>query len=208
VSGPLPGLRLKEWRLVARDPWVVSQVLLQILYMTPLIALMWTGNGDPALGIAPMIVVVTFQVSSSLTWLGLSGEDAPDLLASAPVAAATLRRGKLQAVGAAALGLVALPLLYLVSVSLPAAAVAAGLAFAGLLTAVTLQNWHGAPGRRSAFAARHRESKLMGLVEMVLSVLFGLATALGVLRSLWGLVPLALVGALVLWMRPRRPAPS
>lgn len=208
VSGPLPGLRLKEWRLVARDPWIVSQVLLQILYMTPLIALMWTGNGDPALGIAPMVVVVTFQVSSSLTWLGLSGEDAPDLLASAPVPAPILRRGKLQAVGAAALGLVALPLLYLASVSLPAAAVAAGLAACGLVTAVALQSWHGAPRRRSAFAARHRESKLMGLVEMVLSVLFGLAAALGVLRTPWALAPLALVGALVLWMRPRRSAAS
>ena len=204
VRGPLPGLRLKEWRLIARDPWVVSQVLLQILYMTPLIALMWTGNGDPALGIAPMIVVVTFQVSSSLTWLSLSGEDAPDLLASAPIAAAALRRGKLQAVGAAALGLVALPLLYLLSISLAAAAVAAALATLGLVTAVTLQSWHSAPSRRSAFAARHRESKLMGLVEMVLSVLFGLGAALGVLLSAWALAPLALVGALLLWMRPRQ----
>ncbi len=203
--GPLPGLRLKEWRLIARDPWVVSQVLLQILYMTPLIALMWTGNGDPALGVAPMIVVVTFQVSSSLTWLGLSGEDAPDLLAGAPVPGSLLRRGKLQAVGALALALVAPPLAYLLSISVPAAATAGVLAAFGLAAAVALQSWHGAPGRRSRFAARHRESKLMGLVEMVMSVLFGLGTALAVLATPWALAPLALAGALVLWMRPRRP---
>ena len=206
VGGPLPALRLKEWRLIARDPWVVSQVLLQILYMTPLIALMWTGDGDPALGIAPMIVVVTFQVSSSLTWLGLSGEDAPDLLASAPVPASALRRGKLQAVGALALGLVALPLAYLLSVSAFAAAVATVLALLGLAAAVALQSWHGAPRRRSSFAARHRESKLMGLVEMVMSVLFGLGTALAVLPTAWALAPLALAGGLVAWMRPRRGA--
>ncbi|WP_237479566.1 hypothetical protein [Lichenibacterium dinghuense] len=204
VRGPLPGLRLKEWRLIARDPWVVSQVLLQILYMTPLIALMWTGNGAPALGVAPMIVVITFQVSSSLTWLGLSGEDAPDLLASAPVPAALLRRGKLQAVGALALALVAPPLLYLLTVSPPDAAIAAALAAVGLGAAVLLQGWHGAPGRRSSFAARHRESKLMGLVEMAMSVLLGLGTALCVLRQAWALAPLLLAGALVLWMRPRR----
>ena len=204
VRGPLPGLRLKEWRLIGRDPWVVSQVLLQILYMTPLIALMWTGNGDPALGVAPMIVVVTFQVSSSLTWLGLSGEDAPDLLASAPVSTTVLRRGKLQAVGALALCLVAPPLLYLVSISATAAAIATALAGLGLGTAVALQSWHGAPGRRSRFAARHRESKLMGLIEMVLSVLFGLGTALAVMLSAWALAPLAVAGAVVLWMRPRR----
>ena len=70
--------------------------------------------------------------------------------------------------------------------------------------AVLLQGWHGAPGRRSSFAARHRESKLMGLVEMAMSVLLGLGTALCVLRQAWALAPLLLAGALVLWMRPRR----
>ncbi len=38
-----------------------------------------------------------------------------------------------------------------------------------------------------------------------MSVLFGLGTALAVLATPWALAPLALAGALVLWMRPRRP---
>jgi ABC-2 type transport system permease protein len=202
--GPLPALRRKEWRLIARDPWVVSQILLQILYMTPLIALLWSGSGSPALAIAPMIAVVTFQVSSSLTWLGLSGEDAPDLLASSPTPAATMRRGKLEAIAALALGLVALPLVYLAWVSPIAALGTAAIAALGLGAAVALQSWHGKPGRRSAFAARHRESKLVALIEMAFSVLFGLGAALAVIGSLWALAALAIVGVILLGLKPRR----
>lgn len=203
-AGPLPALRSKEWRLVARDPWVISQVLLQILYMVPLIALLWSGSGDPALALAPMVAVVAFQVSSSLTWLGLSGEDAPDLLASAPAAPATLRRGKVEAVGALTLGIVAAPLAWLLWIAPGAGAATAAIGAFGVGTGVALQLWHGQPGRRSAFAARHRESKVMALVEMAVSVLLGLAAALAATASAWALIPLALVGAVLAVLRPRR----
>ncbi len=206
ARGPLPGLRRKERRLIARDPWVVSQVLLQILYMSPMVVLLWTGSGAPALALAPMIAVVTFQVSSSLTWLGLSGEDAPDLLASSPASAAALRRGKLEAVGGIALGIVALPLAYLAWVSPVAALWTAAVGALGLGAAVALQSWHGRPGRRSAFAARHRESKLMALIEMAMSMLFGVGAALAVIGSFWAAAPLALVGAILLVSKPRAPA--
>ena len=204
APGPLPVLRTKEWRLIARDPWVVSQVLLQVLYMTPIVVLLWSNDGDPALAIAPMVAVVTFQVASSLTWLGLSGEDAPDLLASSPATPAELRRGKLEAIGSLTLGIVALPLAYLAWVSVTAALATAAIAALGLGSAVALQSWHGRPSRRSAFAARHRESKIMAMIEMALSMLFGVAAALAVIGSPWMAAPLALVVAILAWLRPRR----
>ena len=204
AAGPLPVLRAKEWRLIARDPWVVSQVLLQVLYMTPIVVLLWSNDGDPALALAPMVTVVTFQVASSLTWLGLSGEDAPDLLASSPASPAELRRGKLEAIGSLTLGIVALPLLYLARVSAAAALATAAIGALGLGAAVALQSWHGQPSRRSAFAARHRESKIMAMIEMALSMLFGVAAALAVIGSPWVAAPLALVVAVLAWLRPRR----
>lgn len=204
AAGPLPVLRRKEWRLIARDPWVVSQVLLQVLYMTPIVVLLWSNDGDPALAIAPMVAVVTFQVASSLTWLGLSGEDAPDLLASSPATPGELRRGKLEAIGSLTLGIVALPLAYLAWVSAAAALATAAIAALGLGSAVALQSWHGRPARRSAFAARHRESKIMAMIEMALSMLFGVAAALAVIGSPWAAAPLALVAAVLAWLRPRR----
>ena len=196
-------LRSKEWRLIGRDPWVASQILLQILYMTPMIAILWSGSGNPALAIAPTVVVVTFQVASSLTWLSLSGEDAPDLLHTAPITAGVVRRSKIEAVGCLTLGIVALPLIYLATVSVAATILSVGLGAVGLCTAVMLHLWHGAPARRSAFAARHRESKLMALIEMSFSLLFGLTTALSVLGTAWGLAPFAVVGAILLWLKPR-----
>ena len=202
AQGSLAEIRSKERRLIARDPWLASQMLLQALYMTPLAALLWSGSGDPALALAPSIVVVTFQLSSSLAWLGLSGEDAPDLLASAPVPASMLRRGKREAVAGLTLAVVGFPLLYLATISLPVAVLVLGLAAVALMVAVAVQGWHAAPGRRSAFAVRHRESKLMGLVELTFSVLFGVSAALASVPSVWSLAPLALVGALVFWLRP------
>ncbi len=202
-GGVLANLRRKEWRLIARDPWVVSQILLQILYMAPMIVLLWSGTGSVGLALAPMVVVVTFQLGSSLTWLGLSGEDAPELLRTAPVAPRMLRRGKLQAVGVLTLSVVGGPLLWLVAIAPRSAPATVALGLVGLLCAVTLQLWHGRPGKRTAFAARHRESKLVALIEMALSMLLGIATALAVLGSVWVLLPLGAAGAVLLCTRPR-----
>ena len=206
APGVLATVRAKEWRIIARDPWVVSQVLLQILYMTPMVVLLWTGAGSAAFALAPMIVVVAFQVASSLTWLSLSGEDAPELLATAPVPRGILRRGKIEAVGLLTFGIVAIPLIWLAVLSPGAAALTLGLAALGLGNAVLLQLWHGKPARRSRFAARHRESKLLAMIEMALSMVWGIATALSVLPSLWALLPLGLAGLILLVCRPGRAA--
>ena len=203
-GGLIANLRRKEWKLISRDPWVVSQILLQILYMTPMIALLWSGGGSIALALGPMIVVVAFQVASSLTWLGLSGEDAPELLATAPVAPAVLRRGKFEAVGALTLLVIALPLGWLATVSPAAAAATLPLIAMGIGSAMLLQLWHGKPRRRSAFAARHRESKLLALIEMAVSILWGVTAALVVLHSFWALIPLAALVGSVLCARPRK----
>ncbi len=203
-GGLMANLRLKEWRLISRDPWVVSQIALQILYMTPMVALLWSGGGSIAIALGPMIVVVAFQVASSLTWLSLSGEDAPELLATAPVSPQALRRGKLEAVGALTLVIVALPLGWLATISISAAAATLPLIALGVASAVLLHLWHGKPAKRSAFAARHRESKMLALVEMAFSMLWGVATALVILESFWALIPLAVLFGTVLCSRPRR----
>ena len=40
---PRRALRLKEWLLLKRDPWLVSQSLMQILYLVPPAVLLWQG---------------------------------------------------------------------------------------------------------------------------------------------------------------------
>lgn len=203
----MPALRAKEWRLLRRDPWLVSQLLLQVLYMTPMLVMLMNGAGPGhamTLALAPLVVVVCYQVSASMTWLSLSAEDAPDLLATAPVGTAALRLGKLRAVATLAALLAALPLLWLAVLSLRAALITAGLAGLGVCIAMLLSLWHTRPARRASFAARHRESKLLALMEMVVSMLLGVTTALAVEGSLAALVPLVLAGGVLAINRPRR----
>ncbi len=200
-------LRAKEWRLLRRDPWIVSQLLQQTLYMAPLLIGLWSGAGGNRplpVALAPLIAVLSYQVAASMTWLSLSGEDAPDLLAAAPVTAGALRRGKLGAVARVVAALAALPLAWLALLSPFIALGTATLAALAVVTAMTLNTWHVAPTRRASFAARHRESKLLAMVEVILSMLFGLAAALLAAGSAWTLLPLGGVAGLLLANRPRR----
>ena len=200
-------LRRKERRIILRDPWIVSQILLQLLYITPLFFVLWRGgseNSSPIIALAPTVVVVCFQLAASLTWLGLSGEDAPELLVTAPVPIAIVRQSKIQAV-AGLTAVVAGPLLLWLSI-LSAWAALGTLAlgcFAGL-SAIALNIWHARPTRRASFAARHRESKVLAMIEMTMSMLLGITAALAVSKSIWMLLPLGIIALILAANRPKR----
>src|SRR5208337_1063650 len=77
-------LRRKEWALLRRDPWLVSQTLMQILYLLPPAFLLWrsfeSGSTNVVL-LVPVLVMAAGQFAGGLAWLAISGEDAPDLIA-------------------------------------------------------------------------------------------------------------------------------
>ena len=94
-------LRQKEWTLLLRDPWLVSQTLMQLLYLLPPALLLWRsyGEGTGALVVlVPVLVMAAGQLAGGLAWLAISGEDAPDLVATAPVLARSIVRAKIEAV--------------------------------------------------------------------------------------------------------------
>ena len=43
---PTRALRQKEWTLLRRDPWLMSQTLMQILYLLPPALLLWKSFGE------------------------------------------------------------------------------------------------------------------------------------------------------------------
>ncbi len=91
---PARVLRQKEWTLLLRDPWLISQTLMQLLYLLPPALLMWRsyGEGTGALVVlVPVLVMAAGQLAGGLAWLAISGEDAPDLVATAPVLGPTDR---------------------------------------------------------------------------------------------------------------------
>src|SRR5207302_1992049 len=98
---PIRVLRQKEWTLLLRDPWLVSQTLMQMLYLLPPALLLWRsyGEGTGALVVlVPVLVMAAGQLAGGLAWLAISGEDAPDLVATAPILARSIVRAKIEAV--------------------------------------------------------------------------------------------------------------
>ena len=98
---PKRALRPKEWTLLGRDPWLISQTLMQILYLLPPALLLWRNFGEgigALIVLVPVLVMAAGQLAGGLAWLAISGEDAPDLVATAPVPAGQIVRAKIEAV--------------------------------------------------------------------------------------------------------------
>jgi ABC-2 type transport system permease protein len=94
-------LRRKEFVLLRRDPWLVSQTLMQLLYLIPPALMLWRSFADNSaaiLLITPVIVMAAGQLAGGLAWLTICGEDAADLVATAPLPALSVTRAKIEVV--------------------------------------------------------------------------------------------------------------
>jgi len=208
-TSPRRALRHKEWVLLRRDPWLVSQTLMQMLYLIPPAVLLWRsfddGNGAYAL-LVPVLVMAAGQLAGGLAWLAISGEDAPDLVASAPVPERYIVRAKIEAV----IGVIALvfaPLLLVLAVASPwHAAVASGGIVAAAAAATMIQLWFRSQAKRSQFRRRQVSSRFATFTEAFSSIGWA-ATAAVAAANLWlavapGLVALAVVAG-ARFMAPR-----
>jgi ABC-2 type transport system permease protein len=180
---------IKEWRLIARDPHLIAQVLLQLIYLVPLLLPILRGDATgPALGAG--LTLLCSSLTGSLTWIVISAEDAPDLLLAAPAPQRTVQMAKLAAAAMPPLLIVALPLLWQI-----VRAPLAGLLFAFTISAAVLSAglivlWTGRPAPRSDFKTRAKGNFLSTMLELTSSLCWA---GLG-----WLLVALATGGAT--WM--------
>ena len=183
-------MRIKERRVVWRDPWLMSQLLLQAAYTTPLAVILWRGGGPTGtVGVAftPALVVIAAQLAGALSWIALSAEDAPDFLTTAPLTQALIERAKIAAIGQPIALILALPLAALALAS-PWAGLCALLFGAGAIGSAALINlWRQAPSRRGLVLRRHSQSKLVGMMEHLVSILWAIATTTAVVGS-WATV--------------------
>jgi ABC-2 type transport system permease protein len=196
-GSPLAVLFGKEWRLLRRDPELVAQIGQQLVFMVPIIALIFGGGQITPGRIAAAGVFVGGALSSSLAWLVIAAEDAPDLIAAAPVPASQVLLAKL---GAALVPpmLLVLAVAALVVVRQPvAAALMLPMALVSGLTTAALQYWTRQPMKRSAFRQRYRSSLLMALGEFIVLGSLAAATQLLLAGSLWALLALAVPGLLL-----------
>jgi len=197
---PKRALRRKEWALLRRDPWLVSQTLMQILYLVPPAILLWRNYGDGAgalLILVPVLVMAAGQLAGGLAWLAISGEDAPDLVATAPIPPRYIIRAKIEAVlGASALVFAPfVAALFLIS-PYEAFVTAIGAAIA-VVAATMIQLWFRAQAKRSHFRRRHTSSRVATFAEAFSSISWAGTAALAASGSWLALMPAA-IGVLVL----------
>lgn len=198
----------KELKLLGRDPELMSQIGQQLVFMVPILALIFTDGQVTPQRLAAAGVFLAGALSSSLAWLVLCAEDAPDLIAAAPLARGVALRAKLAAALTPPLLMVmALALLVLPKSPLAVAVMLPMALLAGLASAA-MQVWTQPPARRSAFRKRYRSSLLMAVGEFVLLGSVAGATRLALAGSWWTMAALA-VPALMLagvWWFRQKPA--
>ena len=164
---------VKEWRLTVRDPHLLSQVLLQLLFLLPLFFLVFQRTDVQVQALGAGLALLCGSLTGALAWIALSAEDAPDLLLVAPASLSTVRRAKLAAAVMPVLALVAVPLLWL-TVRMPAAGLIVCFAVGGaVLGAGLIVFWCGRRGVRSNFKGRGKGGVVMNILEMFNSLAWG-----------------------------------
>lgn len=204
-------LRLKEWRLLQRDPWLLSQTLMQILYLAPPALLLWMNfeaSGGAFVVVVPVLVMAAGQLAGGLSWLAISGEDAHDLVVTAPVHPRAVLLAKIEAV-LTVIAMALLPLLLLMALSAPYAALVTAICAAlSAGSATAIQLWFRVVAKRSMFRRRQVASRAATLSEAFASIMWAGTGALLAAQSWLALAP-ALVAILVLviakLISPKRP---
>jgi ABC-2 type transport system permease protein len=206
----MQALRAKEWLLLKRDPWLLSQTLMQVLYLLPPAVMLWKGmkpgNGVDII-LAPVLVMAFGQLAGGLAWLALSGEDAPELVATAPLKPKTLMRAKIESVLLVIAG-ASLPLVLgvaLVSIN-GALMTALGIACASA-SAVAIQFWFKSAAKRSQFRRRQIASRAATFSEAFVSIFWAATTGFAVacytiVAAVFAVFALCALG-LARWISPR-----
>lgn len=193
---------VKEWRLIARDPHLISQVLLQLVYLAPMLILVLRNKHTTGPAIATGLTLLCSSLTGGLAWIVISAEDAPDLLLSSPAAARTIRLAKLAAATMLPLLLVALPLLWLIAHGPLAGLLVAFTVSGAVLSAALVVLWVGRPAPRSNFKARGKENFLCSVLELAVTLSWGglawTLVSLAAAPSVWA--PVAAAAALALAM--------
>ena len=197
LGSPSRALRRKELLLLARDPWLVSQTLMQLMYLIPPGVMLWKtfdGGGDSALLLVPVLVMAAGQLAGGVAWLSISGEDAPDLIATAPLPPQRAIRAKIEVV-LIVIGAATVPLL------LPLAAMSPGAGLVGsvyvavaAISSTAVQLWFRAQARRSQFRRRHVSSRVAIFAEAFSSIGWAATSALTLYAPLLAVI----VGAMTL----------
>lgn len=207
-------LQRKEWMLLFRDPWLASQTLMQLLYLIPAGLLLWRFYGDSRgalIVLAPVLTMAAGQLGGGLAWLAVSGEDAPDLIATAPISPMQNLWAKVEAVLVAVFAIFAPFIMGVLTHSWTMALIIAIAVLVAAASSTLIQIWFRSQARRRYFRRRQTSSRIATFAEAFSSVSWASAAALAANQTWYAIAPAA-IAMLVLagtWtIRPRSAATS
>jgi ABC-2 type transport system permease protein len=157
--------------------------------------------------LVPVLVMAAGQLGGGLAWLAISGEDAPDLVASAPVPPSFIIRAKIEAVILSVL-MVFAPF---VAAMAFASSHDAAMAIAGIVisaaSATLIQLWFRTQARRKHFRRRQTSSRVATFAEALSSIAWA-ATAGLAATGHWHHVAITALIALAILIGARAVSPK
>ena len=172
-------LIVKELRLIRRDPLLLMQLLQQSIYLLPMSFVLWRQSVTHAAGVPWFWLVIIFMcgtLATSLAWITVAAEDAPELLQSAPPPRTEVVRAKIEAALLPMAPLWVLPL-PLIGRSHLWFALALSLCAFGCSVSNALLQVYKPPARRDTFKTRGRGSPGKTFLEMGLTLAWILVCA-------------------------------
>jgi ABC-2 type transport system permease protein len=188
--------------LLLRDPWLMSQSLMQLLYLIPpafLLVKSFALAGRVAVILVPILIMAAGQLAGGLAWLTISGEEAQDLVQTAPVLPSRVLRAKIEAVMECIL-VVFCPFVIGLALFSPAQAIVAVLGIAAsTASSAMIQLWFRSQAKRSHFRRRHTSSRIATFAEAFSSIVWAAAGAVAASGSwLAVIIAVAAIGILAL----------
>jgi ABC-2 type transport system permease protein len=162
-ASPFSALMLKERRIILRDPWLMSQVLMQCIFLIPIaiVTIYRVATGaDGAHALAPVLIVLVGQIAGGLTWIALSADDAGELAMTAPLDPGKRQRARRAAIAWLALVFAAPPLILLLAIDPVVGLVSLFGAALAIVCAVAVNLWHQPRPARAGLIRRRGRSPL------------------------------------------------
>jgi ABC-2 type transport system permease protein len=191
-GGFISTVLMKEWRLIWRDPQLIAQTFLQMLYLLPVVFLVFR-NSDAVSYVVPGAILLASTLAGSFAWITVAAEEAPELIGTAAVSLTRIRWLKVFAALIPVWIFVSPILFFLLTKNLLWAAIFFLCLAGSTISAGVIQIWYPRAGDRKNMKKRAQGSMLINMVEAFCAFGWsGAAYALMQMPSPWAW--LALVG--------------
>lgn len=191
IARPHLMLRRKELMIALRSPWLVAELLTPLIYLLPpvlVLAKAAGGDAPPLWLMASAIAMLAGQIAAGVSRLMISGEDAPELVATAPVSLADRDRAKVTAVFVVAGALMAAPLALVFMHSLSAGLWGLAGSLASVLSVCCIHLWFRTEGKRHSFYGRTKVPLTVSIADPLIGFLIASTAGFAIKPSYWALV--------------------